>query len=80
MPGEPQRIGRSGLRQLNPHGNALHAKWASEVAAADRHRMLFHSPPGVGKTMLAERVPGLLHDLDEAVALANPRSTCPASP
>jgi hypothetical protein len=26
--------------------------------------MLFHGPPGVGKTMLAERVPGLLPDLD----------------
>jgi DNA polymerase III delta prime subunit len=33
--------------------------------------MLFHGPPGVGKTMLAERVAGLLHDLDEAVALAD---------
>jgi hypothetical protein len=32
--------------------------------------MLFHRPPGVGKTMLAERVPGLLH-LDQAVALAD---------
>jgi magnesium chelatase family protein len=40
------------------------AKWACEVAAAGRHHMLFHGPPGVGKTMLAERVPGLLPDLD----------------
>ena len=70
-PADPQRIGRSGLLQLNPYGNALHAKWACEVAAAGRHRTLFHGAPGVGKTMLAERVPGLLHDLDEAVSLAN---------
>jgi magnesium chelatase family protein len=42
----------------------LEAKWACEVAAAGRHHMLFHGPPGVGKTMLAERVPGLLPDLD----------------
>jgi magnesium chelatase family protein len=42
----------------------VEAKWACEVAAAGRHHMLFHGPPGVGKAMLAERVPGLLPDLD----------------
>ena len=42
----------------------IEAKWACEVAAAGRHHMLFHGPPGVGKTMLAERVPSLLPDLD----------------
>jgi magnesium chelatase family protein len=41
----------------------VEAKWACEVAAAGRHHMLFHGPPGVGKTMLAERFPGLLPDL-----------------
>jgi magnesium chelatase family protein len=41
----------------------VEAKLACEVAAAGRHHMLFHGPPGVGKTMLAERVPGLLPDL-----------------
>jgi magnesium chelatase family protein len=41
----------------------LEAKWAVEVAAAGQHHMLFHGPPGVGKTMLAERLPGLLPDL-----------------
>ena len=47
----------------------IEAKWACEVAAARRHHMLFHGPPGVGKTMLAERVPGLLPDLDIPDAL-----------
>jgi magnesium chelatase family protein len=31
--------------------------------------MLFHGPPGVGKTMLAERLPGLSPDLDVHDAL-----------
>jgi DNA polymerase III delta prime subunit len=47
----------------------VEAKWACEVAAAGRHHMLFHGPPGVGKAMLAERVPGLLPDLDVHDAL-----------
>ena len=47
----------------------VEAKWACEVAAAGRHHMLFHGPPGVGKTMLAERVPGLLPDLNVRDAL-----------
>jgi len=47
----------------------MEAKWACEVAAAGRHHMLFHGPPGVGKTMLAERVAGLLPDLDVHDAL-----------
>jgi magnesium chelatase family protein len=47
----------------------VEAKWACEVAAASRHHMLFHGPPGVGKTMLAERVPGLLPDLEVHDAL-----------
>ena len=44
-------------------------KWAIEVAAAGRHHLLLHGPPGVGKTMLAERLPGLLPDLDLGDAL-----------
>ncbi len=45
------------------------AKWAAEVATAGRHHMLFHGPPGVGKTMIAQRVPGLLPDLNSHEAL-----------
>jgi magnesium chelatase family protein len=47
----------------------LDAKWALEVAAAGRHHLFFSGPPGVGKTMLAERLPGLLPDLGVAEAL-----------
>ncbi len=45
------------------------AKWALEVAAAGRHHLMFYGPPGVGKTMLAERLPSLLPDLDLTEAL-----------
>ena len=45
------------------------AKWALEVAAAGRHHMFLHGPPGAGKTMLASRLPGLLPDLEPVDAL-----------
>jgi magnesium chelatase family protein len=42
---------------------------ALEVAAAGGHHLLMTGPPGAGKTMLAERLPGLLPDLSDAAAL-----------
>lgn len=44
-------------------------RWALEVAAAGGHHVFFHGPPGVGKTMLAERLPGLLPELGHSEAL-----------
>ena len=42
---------------------------AVEVAAAGGHHLFLSGPPGAGKTMLAERLPGLLPALDEQEAL-----------
>jgi magnesium chelatase family protein len=42
---------------------------AVEVAAAGGHHLFLTGPPGAGKTMLAERLPGLLPVLDESAAL-----------
>jgi magnesium chelatase family protein len=42
---------------------------AVEVAAAGRHHLLMVGPPGAGKTMLAERLPGVLPALTPAEAL-----------
>lgn len=41
------------------------ARWALEVAAAGRHHMILVGSPGVGKSMLVHRLPGLLPDLDD---------------
>ena len=42
---------------------------ALEAAAAGGHHLLLLGPPGAGKTMLAQRLPGLLPGLDGDVAL-----------
>ncbi len=45
------------------------ARLAIEVAAAGGHNLLMVGAPGAGKTMLAERLPPLLDDLDDQAAL-----------
>ncbi|MFY1633316.1 YifB family Mg chelatase-like AAA ATPase [Solwaraspora sp. WMMB335] len=44
-------------------------KRALEIAAAGGHHLALLGPPGAGKTMLAERLPGLLPELDDEAAL-----------
>jgi len=70
--GEPRRSHGSGppdepdLRDVQ--GQTV-ARRALEVAAAGGHHLLMVGPPGGGKTMLAERLPGLLPDLTDQAAL-----------
>lgn len=45
------------------------ARFAVEVAAAGAHHLMMVGPPGAGKTMLAERIPGILPDLTDSEAM-----------
>jgi magnesium chelatase family protein len=58
----------SGPDLADVRGQAL-GRLAVEVAAAGGHHLLLVGPPGAGKTMLAERLPGLLPQLPTPDAL-----------
>ncbi|NJC22542.1 magnesium chelatase family protein [Arthrobacter pigmenti] len=45
------------------------ARLAVEVAAAGAHHLMMVGPPGAGKTMLAERIPGILPNLTDEQAM-----------
>jgi len=45
------------------------ARLAVEIAAAGAHHLYLVGPPGAGKSMLAERLPGLLPELDDSQAI-----------
>jgi magnesium chelatase family protein len=65
-PLDPTELGGLDLADVNGQGAA---KRALEVAAAGRHHLYLLGPPGAGKTMLAERLPTVLPDLDDSAAL-----------
>ncbi|WP_420554773.1 YifB family Mg chelatase-like AAA ATPase [Neptuniibacter marinus] len=54
---------------LNDVKGQLQAKRALEIAAAGSHNLLLVGPPGSGKSMLANRLPGLLPEMTESERL-----------
>ncbi|MBB5894125.1 YifB family Mg chelatase-like AAA ATPase [Kutzneria kofuensis] len=68
-PSPPSSVTRATTSDLVDVVGQPEARWALEVAAAGAHNLLLVGPPGTGKTMLAERIVGLLPQLtpDEAL-------------
>lgn len=60
---------RSGQPDLADIKGQAGPKRALEIAAAGSHSLLMSGPPGTGKSMLAQRLAGLLPPLDDDAAL-----------
>jgi magnesium chelatase family protein len=75
-PGEPTQAATGCAPELADVVGQRDARFALEVAAAGGHHLLMVGPPGTGKTMLAQRLIGLLPSLraEEALELAAIRS------
>jgi magnesium chelatase family protein len=71
--GVPRVPSRAGPRPSGPDLSEVRgqprARRALEIAAAGEHSLLMIGPPGSGKSMLAQRLPGILPDLTEQEAL-----------
>src|SRR6202453_4255766 len=57
------------LPDLSDVRGQVHARRALEIAAAGQHSLLLIGPPGAGKSMLAQRLPGIMPPLNDAEAM-----------
>lgn len=60
---------RSTITDIDEVRGQPHARRALIIAASGGHHMLLRGPPGVGKTMLIQRLPGILPVLKHSQAL-----------
>jgi magnesium chelatase family protein len=67
--GIPSDGGANDGPDLSDVRGQLQARRALEITAVGGHHLLLIGPPGTGKTMLAERLPGILPPLSESEAL-----------
>ncbi|MEV1291785.1 YifB family Mg chelatase-like AAA ATPase [Pseudonocardia sp. NPDC049635] len=74
--GVPEPVAGTEVPELSDVLGQDDARRALEIAAAGGHHLLMVGPPGTGKTMLAQRIVGLLPELgrSEALQLAAIRS------
>ena len=66
--GKPQ-TSRATYADFSDVKGLAHAKRALEIAAAGGHSVLMMGPPGTGKSMLAQRFPGILPEMTAEQAL-----------
>ena len=68
-PAPGELVESASIADLNQVKGQESAKRALEIAAAGHHNLLMVGPPGSGKSMMAERLPGLLPPLSAAELL-----------
>jgi magnesium chelatase family protein len=66
---EPPPVAGETLPDLFDVRGQPHARRALEIAAAGQHSLLFIGSPGAGKSMLAQRLPGILPPMNDMEAM-----------